>query len=508
MSTLRNRLIVSITLLVATVSFGLAWHVIEESRDALHVEVQGRLWNQVGMLAAMVDKQSPAYEPMFNTMLRPEVSGLFLMVYDRKGDLLGKSTGATLIPGVTEAVRQQKNPFVRPLLEERPMAAGVTFLVASYPLYRIDGTNAPLAVRTAGTRVDPSDSDKILGWVQGAIRLEAWHQRERTVQRNVLFGAFIATVLAGLLTAWATHRWLAEVHQTAEMAGRLVSDSESADLTGMRLMASGSDADLVRLVTAFNALLERIGCVKATQDQFVADAAHELRTPLTILRAEIQIALRQERDGSRYREVLNSSLEEVVRLARLVENLLTLARADAGRAVGVISPVEVGKVVTSVCESMRISAESVRVDLEVENQLGAEVRILADDVALRRILTNLVENALRHSPPGEAVTIRIDHGSAGGTKDTSQVQLAVEDRGIGIPAEHRDRVFERFYRIDRARARGTGSGEGTGLGLSIVKTLTQAMGGEVRLMSEVGVGTTVVVSFRAASEVPLSSPVG
>ncbi|HAM71801.1 MAG TPA: hypothetical protein DCM86_09175 [Verrucomicrobiales bacterium] len=484
--TLRTRLVAAVAAVTAAFTLGFAWYVLQESREALHVEVNSRLWNQVGMFASMVDKQTPAYEPLFNTILRPEVSGVVLLLYDREGRLLGKSTGATLVPGLSDAARNQKNPFVRPFVEERLLAGDLPFLVGSYPLFRRDGTNLPTAVRTAGAQLDPGDAGRIVGWAQGAVRLSTWRAREDQVRRNLFLGAAVATCLAIAGAFFLTTRWLGPVGVAAE-AAELAS---GGDPMGLRLIEPRGDADLRRLTSAFNRLLDRIHEVKQAQDSFVADAAHELRTPLTILRAEIQIALRQDRDPDRYRSVLRSCLDETHRLGRLVDNLLTLARTDAGRGVGPVARVDLLRLSQARCAQLAASAADSGVALGVEGDPAGEWGVEGDEVALASVIGNLLENAIRHSPPDEEVVLRLSrHGT--------RIGIEVVDRGVGIPAVHIPRLVDRFYRVELARGR---AGGGAGLGLAIVKALVAAHGGEVSVESEVGRGTTFRVWLPAASE--------
>jgi signal transduction histidine kinase len=215
----------------------------------------------------------------------------------------------------------------------------------------------------------------------------------------------------------------------------------------------------------------------------VADASHELRTPLTILRGEIDVALRRPRTPAEYAEVLQSSREEIERLSRLTNNLLMLARADAGNALVRREMVDVAAIAGDVCAKLALFSEERKVSLFCEANQPAIVS--ADPVALEQIVFNLVENALRYTPPGESARVRVASGD-------ETVTVEVADHGGGIAPEHLPRLFERFYRVDEARSREFG---GAGLGLSIVKTLAEAHGGQVEVRSILGQGSTFTVSL-------------
>ena len=219
----------------------------------------------------------------------------------------------------------------------------------------------------------------------------------------------------------------------------------------------------------------------------MADASHELRTPLTILRGEIEVALRRPRSPEEYAEVLQSSREEIERLSRLTDNLLTLARADAGETLAHREPVDVAVVARDVCRKLAPLSAQRKVPLACEAPDPAMVS--GDAVALEQMIFNLVENALRYTPPGERATVRV------AARD-SEVTVEVADHGSGIPPEHLPHLFERFYRVDKARSREFG---GAGLGLSIVKTLVEAHRGHIEVRSEVGQGSTFAVRLPRSS---------
>ena len=276
---------------------------------------------------------------------------------------------------------------------------------------------------------------------------------------------------------------------TASLAEQIPLDR----LAVTRLPEPPDDPDARRLVRACNRLLEKVADAHVAQQRFVADAAHELRTPLTILRGEIQVAMREPKNQPFLIETLRSNLDEAVHLSRLVDSLLTLARADAGQTLVAREPVALAPVIRSTVASLEPLAAERQVRLEFSAAENAESAVVnGDAIALERIIRNLVENAVKHSPADHVVRVTL-------AATTEQVQLSVIDRGIGIPSEHLPKLFDRFYRVDAARRRTEG---GAGLGLAIVKTLVEALGGTVSVQSEIGVGSTFTVDLPCATKLP------
>jgi heavy metal sensor kinase len=305
-------------------------------------------------------------------------------------------------------------------------------------------------------------------------------ERDRPL-RHLLFW-LAGCGVAALLLAWlgldyVIQQWGAPLAALSETARKV----NLGNLAHQRLFAPSDPPELTQLVTAVNELLDRLESTYRSQQQFVADASHELRTPLTILLGEIDVALRRPRSPEEYTDVLHSSREEIERLSRLADNLLTLARADAGDALVRREPVDLAAVAHDVCRQLAPLSEERKVPIVCE--VPASVTVSGDAVALERVIYNLAENALRYTPPGEGATVRV-------TTDDGEVVVEVADHGGGISAEHLPHLFERFYRVEKARAREFG---GAGLGLSIVKTLAEAHGGRVEVRSEVGRGSTFIV---------------
>jgi heavy metal sensor kinase len=271
-------------------------------------------------------------------------------------------------------------------------------------------------------------------------------------------------------------RALRPVDRMTEAARRI-----SAEHLDERLETTGADDELERLAATLNDMLGRLDTAFRQIRQFSADASHELQTPLTILKGELEVALRAPRNPEEYRRVLASALEESERIAQLVEGLLLLSRADAGVLRMDCQPLALDGLVAEVCEQARVLAEAHSVALG----LGplAPVTMQGDRAHLRRLLLNLVDNAIKYTPAGGRVTLSVQ-------RDHGWVTLRVSDTGIGVAPEEQERIFQRFYRAPEALSRGE---EGSGLGLCIARSIAEAHGGRVEVQSTVGCGSTFTV---------------
>jgi two-component system heavy metal sensor histidine kinase CusS len=254
---------------------------------------------------------------------------------------------------------------------------------------------------------------------------------------------------------------------------------------GERLDAAGLPAELAALADTFNAMLERLEDSFGRLGRFSADIAHELRTPVNNLRGEAEVALARPRSAEEYRETLGSCLEECGRLTRLIDSLLFLARAEDPRTQVEREPLDLARELAAVREFYEPKAAEAGVTLA----LAADGAVTAElnRPLLQRAVGNLVANALAHTPPGGRVTLSA-------AREADRVRVEVADTGCGIPGAQQPRLFERFYRGDRARSSAAG---GVGLGLAIVKGIAEMHGGSVALTSAPGHGTRVALLLPA-----------
>jgi signal transduction histidine kinase len=228
------------------------------------------------------------------------------------------------------------------------------------------------------------------------------------------------------------------------------------------------------------------------KDDFVATASHELRTPLAAIYGAAKTLRREDvLDDEGVERMMAIIASESERLARVVDDILVASHLDSGRVSLASAPVDVRALVADVVESMQMQAQT-GVTIGVDAPPNGLPGVAVDPMKLRRVLLNLLENAIKYSPEGGAVVLRIALGENG------RLRLAVHDEGLGISHAEQERVFEKFYRADPQLARGVG---GTGLGLYICRELVQRMGGEIELESEPGKGSTFTVELpvRAAA---------
>src|SRR5713101_213199 len=292
----------------------------------------------------------------------------------------------------------------------------------------------------------------------------------------LVFGlAFVLCVLGGYRIARQGIRPIEEITETA----RRIRSSTLHE----RIEVAGLPAELSALAATFNDMLDRLEESFGRLSLFSADIAHELRTPVNNLHGEAEVALSKPRSPQEYCEVLGSCLEECTRLARMIDSLLFLSRAESPETQIVKEHVDVGRELALVQDFYEAAAIEAGVTLTIEAKEGIETDV--DRTLFQRAVGNLVANALVHTPPGGVITMTA-------TKAGPTVRVEVSDTGCGIAATHLPYLFDRFYRADRARSSISG---GMGLGLAIVKSITVLHGGSVEIASEVGRGTCATLGF-------------
>lgn len=293
----------------------------------------------------------------------------------------------------------------------------------------------------------------------------------RRILGGLALGMPVAVLFAGLAGYAMAGRALRPVRDMAAAARRITSDS-----LGSRLPNPNPHDELGQLAGVFNDTLRRLESSFEGLKRFTSDASHELRTPLTALRSVGEVALREERSADELREAIGSMLEEAQRLNDLTDTLLLIARAESGRLPLHREDFALENLILEVCERLDVLAAEKNQRIEVTGTPGASIR--ADRILLRQAITNLLHNAIRHGPADSLIQI---HTAA---RD-GRVLIEITDQGPAIPPEHREKIFERFYRIDKARSRADG---GTGLGLAIAKLFVEQHGGRLELASPVAGG--------------------
>ena len=298
----------------------------------------------------------------------------------------------------------------------------------------------------------------------------------RQVRSILLLASPLLLAMAGIGGYLVAKRSLAPLGAMSDQARRITGSNLET-----RLEIGRAAEELEVLAASFNELLSRLDQTFDSMRRFVADASHELRTPIAVIRGEADVALSQDRPAAAYRETLAVILDESRRLSRLVDDLLNLARADAGKVQLQLRDFYLGDLLQDCCRSAQALAASRGVAVECKSPEDAQFR--GDEELLHRLVMNLLDNAIRHTPSGGRVTLSLDAGD-------SEMRLRVSDSGSGIAAEALPHLFDRFYRGDRARSRQDG---GFGLGLAIVKWIAEWHGGTCAVESAVGAGSTFTV---------------
>lgn len=302
---------------------------------------------------------------------------------------------------------------------------------------------------------------------EALIGLDISHHEhfQQTLRLRLAIGISIAAVLAAMLGWLAAHKGLAPMRRVTATAHRL-----SAERLGERLSEDDAPGEMRELVEAFNGMLERLEASFRRLNEFSADIAHELRTPVSNLMTETQVALSRSRSADQYREVLHSNLEEFDRLARMIADMLFLAKADNG-----LLPKSAERVALEVEAAALLEFyEALADEKHLQMRLTGSGDVIGDRLMLQRALSNLLSNAIRHTPDGGEIEVRIQ-------RDRDRILLTVGNSGEPIPPDQLHRVFERFHRVDPSRLR---QGDGSGLGLSITRSIVETHGGRIHLESD------------------------
>lgn len=313
-------------------------------------------------------------------------------------------------------------------------------------------------------------------------RVESSLSLLRTTSAVALALAAVLALLAGRVLA---ARSLAPLHSITVTA-RQISASRLSD----RLPQSHNGDELDHLAGVLNDLLGRVETYVRRIQQFTADVSHELRSPLAALKGNAEVALSRERSAAEFKEVLEHSVEHYERLGKITEDLLLLARVDAGEDIFRREPLELGQAVRDVVDLFSPLATECGLRLVFEENASAS--LVGDAGRLRQVFANLIDNAIKYTPaPGE-VRVSLDC-------ENGKVRVRVADTGVGIAAEDLPRIFDRFYRADRARSRSRPNNDGVGLGLSICRSIVEAHHGHIEVSSSAGQGTVIDVKLPRAS---------
>lgn len=427
-------------LLLAAGTGYLYWHLVQNS----NAEDDQYLWEKTNTLSRLLDQRdfhTLRWEAEGESSTRPEVEVLS-RVFSGDGRILVESSGMS---------------------EQLPATA---FPKSGHPEYRTIGRRIfrVLSVERPGYRLQVG-----LEVTFERNLLAAYRERLGTV----LVAGLLLSALAGYIIA---QRGIRPVQEIAATVRRIRSST-----LNQRVEIAGLPSELSQLASTFNETLDGLEDAFARLAGFSSDIAHELRTPLNNIRGEIEVALGRKRSVEEYREVLESALEECLRLSRIIDCLLFLARAEHPETQIRREPVDIGHELATVREFYEAGASEAGISLDLDSSPGITVAV--DRTLFQRAVGNLVENSLAHTAKGGHIRLE-SH------RDNGTLLVSVADDGCGIPPEHVPHVFDRFHRVDAARSKNNG---GAGLGLAIVKSVATLHGGDARIESDPGKGTRVTL---------------
>ncbi len=327
--------------------------------------------------------------------------------------------------------------------------------------------------------------------IQVASSLEDVEDALRT-----LFIILVITVPSALLVASLGGQFLANqalkpvdhITQTARMI--------TSQNLNQRIKSLKVKDEISRLIETFNEMISRLDQSFHQVKQFSSDASHELKTPLTILKGEVEVALRKERTSQEYEQILRSNLEEINRMSKIVDNLLLLARTETGEIQLFKEEVNLSQIVSEVVTQLTKFARAKDLQIVATNH-SEDIHLYGDALRIRQLLLNLIENSIKYTEPGGSISVSLDENAplylpGEEEKPCDGVKLVVSDTGIGIAQEDQERIFSRFFRVDKARSREQG---GSGLGLSICRWIVEAHQGEISVESELGKGSRFIVKL-------------
>jgi two-component system, OmpR family, heavy metal sensor histidine kinase CusS len=452
-----------LTVISSAAAFGLllaaALFLHWELSNSLQRDAEDRLRHKVQVLARLIAEQPPNVQGIRQEAHEEaEVSSesdypFYLRVLDAAGQVIVTSHDmGQLLP------LDQFDGAAGPVPRHWHSAAGQRYLMSA-----------------ATGRAGDTGAD----WtIHAAFEVSAMQHLLGRFRRDLMAMLLVGLLAAAALGAWAVRRGL----RPLQLIAAAMQPIGAAELD--RRISTGSwPRELGGVAAAFDQVLDRLQDSFGRLRQFSADLAHELRTPINILMGEAQVALSRPRATHEYERVLQSSLEELSRLARVIDGMLFLAQADQSRLALQPVPLQAGAELRAVADFYQALAEEQGVAVRVQG----DAPLSADPMLVRRALSNLLSNALRHTPRGGEVEILVRHSPAG-------IELEVRDTGSGIAPEHHARLGDRFFRVDAARS---GAASGYGLGLAIVRSIMALHAGTMTIDSAPGRGTAVTLLFPA-----------
>jgi heavy metal sensor kinase len=359
--------------------------------------------------------------------------------------------------------------------------AGNVFLIPANVLNEANQRGASFtALNNLRVAVVPLSSGQDLGFAAVAEPLSVIEEGLRRLRRDFLAGVPLVLILASTGGYFLARKSLAPI----ELMNRQTQLITAERLTS-RLDVTNARDELGRLATTINDLLTRLDASFSEQKRFIADASHELRTPLAVLRGETEVALGRTRTVDEYKESFILINDEAERLSRIVDDLFILARQPIDTPTAILKEqLSLNETVRNCSRAAQVLASRKGVELKTECD-SSSIVFKGDEELLERMILNLLDNAVKYTPAGGSISIKL-------TRQNGQAQILVSDTGIGIPQNDQLHIFDRFYRVDKARSRCLG---GAGLGLSIVRWIVEAHEGIIEIQSTLGKGSAFVVKL-------------
>lgn len=352
--------------------------------------------------------------------------------------------------------------------------------------------NTPLRIITYPVK----EQNQVAKMIQVASSLEDVEDALNTLMLILMVTVPSVLLIASLGGLFLANKALKPVDRITQTARMITSQN-----LNQRIQTLKVKDEISRLIDTFNDMISRLDQSFRQVKQFTTDASHELKTPLTILKGEVEVALRKKREPQEYEQILESNLEEIDRMTKIVDDLLLLSKADIGEIRLNRENIDLNRFISGLTEQMKILAQPKNIRIETSNLQESgeqEIHIWGDALRMRELFINLIDNGIKYTEPGGAILITLakeTNGCATPAMPQDQpikryAKITVADTGIGIAKEDQEKIFNRFFRVDKARSREQG---GSGLGLSICKWIVEAHQGEITVESEPGKGSAFIV---------------
>jgi heavy metal sensor kinase len=335
------------------------------------------------------------------------------------------------------------------------------------------------------------EQNQVTKMIQVASSLEDVEDALNTLLIILLVTVPLILMIASLGGQFLANKALKPVDRVTQTARMITSQN-----LNQRIQTLKVKDEISRLIDTFNEMISRLDQSFRQIKQFTTDASHELKTPLTILKGEVEVALRKKRLAHEYEQILESNLEEINRMSKIVEDLLLLSKADIGEIRLNKEDIHLTRFISGLTEQMKILAQPKNIRIEIANhdaEREDEIHVLGDTLRMRELFINLIENGIKYTEEGGSILITLTKETDGSVQEKRAgafAKITVADTGIGIAKEDQERIFSRFFRVDKARSREQG---GSGLGLSICKWIVEAHQGEISVESELGKGSSFIV---------------